>query len=306
MANIHKYGFKYGKCNSVQWYSNGLHGLHARHISTAGHSTPHHSTAQHRTPTPTMHRHTRKMAYTTLQQNTTSTSVAMNAMAMVLLNDDADTEEHFAALYMFAAWRRTVRQRHVLRKRDLMPDPTTAPGIHLLKVKSRGAFISCMSIDPFTFYNILLPPFKQLYDRYPIPFTIEECELTLQDIRHSSHPAKKPRLAKRSTTAEIALAVVLHYLNSSSREKTLQLIFAMVPAVLNRTIHWGLFLLEYITSQIPECAVEYPNPDQMQQYSDMICTREPRLHGAFGFADGLNIPTGTSSDPIWENCQYNG
>src|SRR5882762_5799649 len=44
----------------------------------------------------------------------------------------------------------------------------------------------------------------------------------------------------------------------------------------------------------------------MEEFSQLICQRHPRLWGSFGYIDGLKLPVQESSDPEVENVTYNG
>lgn len=231
---------------------------------------------------------------------------------------DLEEEDHMACLVALAAYRRSQRQRFYLTSDVLLPkeDYEKAPAVHLLRQgalpgASPAGYITTMGVDPATFYDHLLPPFATVFDSHPVPKTAVEREALIEHIRsvdngEYTQATKKPRLKKRRITADIALSIVLHYLNSTCGEKHLQLMFALPPATLNRYINWGMMILDHVTATMPICKVVWPDEQKMQEYTEYIYAREPRMLGAFAFADGLNLPVGISNNPITDNAQYNG
>ena len=95
-------------------------------------------------------------------------------------------------------------------------------------------------------------------------------------------------------------------MNSTCGEKALQMLFALPPATINRYINWGIYVLDHVTGLMPICRVVWPDEQKMQEYTEYIYAREPRMLGGIGFVDGLNLPVGKSSDKITNNQQYNG
>jgi len=115
------------------------------------------------------------------------------------------------------------------------------------------------------------------------------------------------RPGRRSLDAWGALGLVLHYLNSTMLEISLQQIFALIPTTVSRYINFGLQILLEMLQALPDAVIQWPTHDtEFQDNSKLVVARHPRLHGAFATIDGLNLPTQTSDDPEIENATYNG
>jgi hypothetical protein len=67
----------------------------------------------------------------------------------------------------------------------------------------------------------------------------------------------KPRLCARSLDAAGALGLVLHYLNSTMREISLQQIFALIPTTVSRYITFGLKILLKVLQKMPDATIEW-------------------------------------------------
>jgi hypothetical protein len=115
-----------------------------------------------------------------------------------------------------------------------------------------------------------------------------------------------PRPGRRSLDAAGALGLVLHYLNSTMRETSLQQIFAIIPSTVSRYITFGLHILLATLKMIPEAKICWPQPEDFEELSDLVVQRHPRLDGAFGSIDGLKLPVQTSNDDEIENATFNG
>ncbi|KAJ7715046.1 hypothetical protein B0H16DRAFT_1742261 [Mycena metata] len=104
-----------------------------------------------------------------------------------------------------------------------------------------------------------------------------------------------------------ALGLLLHYLNSTMREITLQQVFALIPTTVSRYITFGLEILLATLRTMPAASVEWPDhDDEFGAYNELIIEHHPRLTGAFASIDGLNLICQTSSDEEIENATYNG
>ena len=151
-----------------------------------------------------------------------------------------------------------------------------------------------MGFDEETFELIVRSGFAERWYMQPIPRTDS-----------SSHG--EPRPGARSLDVSGVLGLVLHYLNSTMLEITLQQIFALIPATTSRYITFGLRILLETLREMPDAAIRWPQEDrEFQNNSELIVARHPRLEGAFASIDGLNLPTQTSDDPDIENATYNG
>ncbi|KAJ7461179.1 hypothetical protein FB451DRAFT_1181518 [Mycena latifolia] len=124
-----------------------------------------------------------------------------------------------------------------------------------------------------------------------------------EDVRTTGNP----RPGACSLDAPGALGLVLHYLNSTMREISLQQIFALIPTTVSHYIHFGLKLLLAVLRKLPDAAIQWPrSPEEFQAYNDLIIERPPRLTGAFASIDGVNLPVQTAEDEEMENATYNG
>ncbi|KAJ7784223.1 hypothetical protein B0H16DRAFT_1295971, partial [Mycena metata] len=91
-------------------------------------------------------------------------------------------------------------------------------------------YITTMGFDVATFASIVDAGFGVTWAATPIP-------------RNDVSAAGKPRLGARSLDGAGALGLVLHYLNSTMREASLQQIFALIPTTVSRYITFGLRIL---------------------------------------------------------------
>lgn len=151
-----------------------------------------------------------------------------------------------------------------------------------------------MGFDVETFELIVRSGFGTLWLSQPIP-------------RADANTHGETRPGGRSLNAWGALGLVLHYLNSTMLEISLQQIFALIPTTVSRYITFGLQILLETLRVLPDAAIRWPVHDiEFQDDSDLIVARHARLDGAFASVDGLNLPTQTSEDPEVENATYNG
>jgi hypothetical protein len=225
---------------------------------------------------------------------------------MLLFHDDSEAILHHqrlanvASILILLALRHrpfNVKKRKCsghLRRGELMPAPRQeSPWQALYQSREDRAYITTMGIDVKTFDYLLAAGFKDAWDSRPIR-------------RSDVNPNGATRLGARSLDAPGALGLLLHYLCSTMGETGLQQIFAIVPSVLSRYIRFGMPILLEALLGIAEGAIVWPTIDEMRRYAEMIKERHPQIDGGFGFLDGLNLPVGTSSDPLIENAMYNG
>lgn len=191
------------------------------------------------------------------------------------------------------AERRQNHRAYFLRE-DLLPDPrVSTPWQQMYESSNDKAFIVTMGVDVNTFHLILRCGFQTQWDETTIP-------------RADVSQTGAPRPGRRSLDAAGALGLILHYLNSTMREVSLQQIFALVPASVSRYIDFALDILLYTVRRMREARVAWPHGDEFEVYAQLVQARHPHLFGAFGSIDGLNLPCQTSSDIEIENATYNG
>ena len=135
-----------------------------------------------------------------------------------------------------------------------------------------------------TFNMIFIAGFTEKYFSTPIP----------QDNVNSTGD---PKPGQRSLDAAGALGLVLHYLNSTMQEVSLQQIFALIPSSVSRYISFTLNILYDVITTMPDAAINWPcNAAEFEECNALIFDRHPHLLGAFGGVDGLNLPVQTSYD----------
>ena len=188
---------------------------------------------------------------------------------------------------------RNPRRVYLLRN-DLHPDPREdSPWQRLYAAGNDRAFITTMGVDVPTFEYILNSGFGERWESTPIP-------------RPDVHPRAQPRPEKRSLDAAGALGLVLHWLNSTMREISLQQIFALIPATVTRYIHAALPALLATLRLLEDSRICWPTPQECEHFSTVIQERHSLLTGAFGVVDGLKLPVQTTGDEDIENATYNG
>jgi hypothetical protein len=220
--------------------------------------------------------------------------------------DEIDDEQHMAGTAMaimllgaIEAHRlRTERRkpsRLYLCRAQLTRNPRGATAWQILyRSRSDRAYITTMGFDVKTFNRILDAGFAVAWNTMPIP-------------RDDAPGTGATRPGARSLDASGALGLLLHYLNSTMREISLQQIFALIPSTISRYITFGLNILLHMLRQMPEARIQWPQQHKdFSEYNDLIIARHPRLTGAFASIDGLNLACQTSDDPEIENATYNG
>lgn len=150
-----------------------------------------------------------------------------------------------------------------------------------------------MGMDVATFRHLLDSGFSEYWDQHT---------LGRQDVNMNG----LPRHRRRTLNASGGLGLLLHYLCSTMRENSLQQLFALTSSCCSRYLTFAMSALEHTFLKIPESRISWPRDEEFQRYSDMIEGKHGSiLKGAFGFADGLNLPVQTSSDEEMENAYYN-
>jgi hypothetical protein len=184
--------------------------------------------------------------------------------------------------------------RLYLCRPQLLPNPRiTTPWQVLYGTKNDRAYITTMGFDVSTFNHILAAGFDLAWNTTPIP-------------RNDAVGSGQTRPGARSLDASSALGLLLHYLNSTMREISLQQIFALIPSTVSRYITFDLKLLLTILCTMPEAAIHWPVGEEFFIYNQLIVIRHPRLTGAFASIDGLNLACQTSEDEEIENATHNG
>ena len=189
-------------------------------------------------------------------------------------------------------FRRSGKRLYLVRQ-DLLPNPRFGTAWQrLYRNQNDRAFITTMGFDVATFNSILDAGFAQLWNTTPI-------------LRGDVNPGGRVRLRGRSLDAAGALGLVLHYLNSTIHETSLQQIFALVPSTTSRYISFSLKLLLFTLRSMPDAKIQWPEGDEFQQLNDLIRPCHPLLTGAFTSINGLCLPIQTVINQEIENATYN-
>ncbi|KAG8713049.1 hypothetical protein FRC08_013759 [Ceratobasidium sp. 394] len=177
---------------------------------------------------------------------------------------------------------------------ELMPTPReSSPWQAIFNSREDRAYRTTMGVDVATFDFILNAGFRIAWLRHPIP-------------RGDVNTQGLTRPGRRSLDAEGGLGLLLHYLSSTMDETSLQQIFALVPSVLTRYVHFRLSIMVSVLQELPDAKIFWPSPARMEHYAGIIQEQHPLIDGAFGFVDGLSLPVSTSTDPAIKNATYNG
>lgn len=155
------------------------------------------------------------------------------------------------------------RTRHYLCRPELLPNPRVdTPWQKLYESRSDRAYITTMGVDVATFHYLLDEGFTELWDSTPIE-------------RDDTDAGGRPRPGARSLDAAGGLGLYLHWLCSTMRETSLQLIFALVPMTVNRYIAFAQKLLLEVLRGIPEGAVAWPaEPEEYERLSQLVQVRD--------------------------------
>lgn len=184
--------------------------------------------------------------------------------------------------------------RYILTRPALMPFPRLESAwLSIYAYKEDRSFITTMGVDVETFEYLLDSGFRTAWTDNPIP-------------RNDVNSNGSTRPGRRSLDAAGGLGLLLHYLHGTMSETALQQIFAVVPSVLTRYVHFALGILSELLLDLRDARIQWPTVAEMEEYSNVIQNRHPLIQGAFGFLDGLSLPVGTSSDPAIKNSTYNG
>lgn len=167
--------------------------------------------------------------------------------------------------------------RAYLRRPQLLPTPRHAtPWTALYESRADSAYIVTMGVDVRAFDLVLNSGFAQRWNTEVIP-------------RHDAPGQSAPRPERRSLDAAGALGLVLHYLNSTMREISLQQIFALIPSTVSRYIDFGMSILLETLRSIPEGAISWPSGGTFEEYARLVRARHALLEKAFGSIDGLKM-----------------
>ena len=110
------------------------------------------------------------------------------------------------------------------------------------------------------------------------------------------------RKSKLDTHAKLGL--LLHFLNSTMKLKTLCQIFGVSQSTVSRELSKMSRLTLDRLYQHPKAKIVWPNQKSKAEFAEMIRSRQPEIENAFGFLDGLALSVECSSEE--QNPYYNG
>jgi hypothetical protein len=119
-----------------------------------------------------------------------------------------------------------------------------------------------MGIDTPTFEFILTSGFASQW--YEKPITCPDINL------HGI-----PHLNRHSLNAGGALGLILHYLNSTMQETSLQQIFALVPTTVSRYLTSGLPILLQTLRSMTDARIQWPWGPDFEWCSALVIARHP-------------------------------
>ncbi|KAK9324760.1 hypothetical protein V1517DRAFT_28539 [Lipomyces orientalis] len=186
------------------------------------------------------------------------------------------------------------RRNRFYLTRPVLVAPKKSPWQILRNSCDEKAFILTTGLSPTTFDYVLDCGFRDAWDKAPV---------ARDDV--SAHSEARPH--QRSLDADGALGLVLHFLNSSMTQFTLQEVFGIVPSVCSRYLQHGLdILLKVLKSAVPEATIAWPKTTDLQRYASLIRNQHPMLENGFGFVDSLHLPVQAAGDAEVQNAYYNG
>lgn len=182
-----------------------------------------------------------------------------------------------AAIVIEGLERRKSRQRgqNYLKRAYLHQTPQYGTAWEIIYASgNEGAFIQTSGFD-VKIFHFLLRWFEPRWTSQPIS-------------RNDFKPKAVAGPDRRSLSSTGALALALHYLNSTMPEHALQQIFAVIPAVCSRYLIFSLHMLNTMLVNIPEASIGWPQSvNKFEDYALTIRARHPLLAQGFFFVDGL-------------------
>lgn len=166
---------------------------------------------------------------------------------------------HGILVFALSLLRNSIRDRAYLTKEALLP-LSHSPWRKLLASGTNAHFITVTGLSRDAFMTLLAKYHEHFEDR-PKGLGIKEMSLLSID----------------------SLALVLHWLNSTMRQKTLKQLFGL-PNV-SRPLSYALdaLLRTLRAPSFPEAAVRWPTHEEMEQWAELVEIREEGcIRGIFG------------------------
>jgi hypothetical protein len=127
----------------------------------------------------------------------------------------------------------------------------------LYKSQSDRTFITTMGLDVPTF-------------GYLLTFGFSKCWYDTRIPREDVNTHGTPHASRRSLDAAGALGLVLHDLNSTMHEISLQQIFALIPTTVSRYITFALQILLFTLRDVRDAIIQWPWGDDFECYSSLV------------------------------------
>jgi hypothetical protein len=170
-------------------------------------------------------------------------------------------------------YKKSIRNRHYITK-EVLPKTSESAWKSLFAKGHDKAFLETMGVTRALF-NYILDAMREL---------------------------RKGRVLSR----EAKLGLVLHYLNSTMKCKTLCQVFACAPTTLQRCLMESIVELLRALQEVPEGRVGFPSQAEAKLFAQQITKREPRLKNVFGFVDGVSFPLEEPANQMEQSRYYNG
>ncbi|KAJ8098904.1 hypothetical protein POJ06DRAFT_144168 [Lipomyces tetrasporus] len=198
--------------------------------------------------------------------------------------EDAIEDAVVIAIMLEALGTANVRRNRFYFTRPVLLSPKKSPWQILRdSCDEKAFFILTTGLSPTTFNYVLDCGFRDAWDKAPV---------ARDDV--SAHSEARPH--QRSLDADGALGLVLHFLNSSMTQFTLQEVFGIVPSVCSSYLQHGLeLLLKVLKTAVPDATIAWPKMTDLQRYASLIRNQHPMLENGFGYVDRLHLPVQPSS-----------
>jgi hypothetical protein len=192
----------------------------------------------------------------------------------------------FILLFASLVARSALRDRHYLRRNALV-DPEQSPARKLLQSRDDSAYVDTLGFDCAAFDSL-----------------VQACAPWWADFREPALAGGRPP----KVDLPLALFIVLMWLNSTCKQKTICLCVGLPPATVSRYIKIGLEMLRDSLRHVHDARIEFPSSEEMADLAIAASIRTGgELQGVWGVMDGLNMPVNAPTDnEDARDALYNG